>query len=90
MFNYAKIVCPTGTSLKAYLYESWGENEDRFWFINVDVFPTIADYESTEGLCGYLDGNQTNDLTRRDMSVDDIQLFDYYHVHPNQFSDSWR
>lgn len=57
MFNYVKIVFLIGILLKVYLYELWGENEDWFWFINVDVFLIIVDYEFIEGLCGYFDGN---------------------------------
>nr|XP_022323219.1 von Willebrand factor D and EGF domain-containing protein-like [Crassostrea virginica] len=84
-----RIVFPTGTSVKAYLYNDWDWDNGRFWYVNVEVYPTIADFEETTGLCGYLNDNQTNDLTWETGFEDNIQLYDYYNRHPDGFSQSW-
>ena len=89
LFLCLKIVFPTGTSVKAYLFHSWYWESGKFWYVNVEVYPTIADFESTTGLCGYLDHDQTNDLTWNTGFEDDIQLYDYNNRHPDKFSQSW-
>ncbi|KAL4216825.1 hypothetical protein ACF0H5_024546 [Mactra antiquata] len=47
-------------------------------FINIYIYPSLADVNATEGLCGYFDNNTENDFTRRNGS---IEKFD---------NDSWK
>lgn len=84
-----RVVYPTGTSLKATIYDSsqWSANL-RFWFIDVEIYPTIADFESTRGLCGFLDNKTENDLTWKNGFKDDILLYNR-NIHPDGFSSSW-
>ena len=37
-------------------------------FINIDITPSAYDFGITEGLCGILDGNRTNDRQMRKVS----------------------
>lgn len=67
--------------MKVYIYE---EERDRFWYLNVEIYPTMADFKSVGGLCGFFDGDEDNDLTRRN------GLIDSYSLYPDDFSKSWR
>ncbi|XP_048779375.2 von Willebrand factor D and EGF domain-containing protein-like isoform X2 [Ostrea edulis] len=71
-----KIIFPTGTfaKLKVYKFTSW--------YINVEVYPTVADFNRTCGLCGLLDDKKTNDFRRKDGSISSSNP-------PNDFSISW-
>lgn len=42
--------------------------------LNIDIFPSPSDVKNSSGLCGILDGNYENDLTRNDVNktVDSI------------------
>nr|XP_022317659.1 von Willebrand factor D and EGF domain-containing protein-like [Crassostrea virginica] len=80
-FSYT-ILFPTGTSVKILLY-NYG-----IWVINLEVYPTVLDVSRTTGLCGFLDGNITNDLRREDGTFDDIGAFSSNH--PDAFSLSWQ
>ena len=60
------------------------------WFINLEIYPTVLDVSRTSGLCGFLDGNKANDLTREDGTIDNIGAFSYYSNHPDEFSKSWQ
>lgn len=75
-----RIIFPTGTTMKVYIYE---EERDRFWYLNVEIYPTMADFKSVGGLCGFFDGDEDNDLTRRN------GLIDSYSLYPDDFSKSW-
>ena len=80
-----QILFPTGTSVKILLY-NYG-----IWVINLEVYPTVLDVSRTTGLCGFLDGNITNDLRREDGTFDDIGAFSYsIGSHPDAFSLSWQ
>ena len=37
-------------------------------FINIDITPSAYDFGMTEGLCGVLDGDRTNDHEKRNGS----------------------
>ena len=77
-----QILFPTGTSVKILLY-NYG-----IWVINLEVYPTVLDVSRPTGLCGFLDGNITNDLRREDGTFDDIGAFSSNH--PDAFSLSWQ
>jgi hypothetical protein len=53
------------------------------WYINIEVYPTVADVERTSGLCGYLDGDTTNDFRLLDGSTSNSNP-------PDDFSLSWK
>lgn len=76
-----RIIFPTGKTMKVYIYE---EERSRFWYLNVEIYPTIADFKSVDGLCGFFDGDRDNDLRRRNGQVDSNSLY------PDEFSNSWR
>ncbi|XP_062608125.1 von Willebrand factor D and EGF domain-containing protein-like, partial [Saccostrea cucullata] len=78
-----KIFFPTGTYVATTL------NMARDWFIQTQVYPSVADVGKSGGLCGLLDGNIKNDLTRRSGIVDDPNSFNYRSP-PDAFSISWR
>ncbi|XP_078340873.1 von Willebrand factor D and EGF domain-containing protein-like [Crassostrea virginica] len=80
-----KIIFPTGTSVKASLY-NYGS---QFFYINLEVYPTVADVSRTSGLCGFLDDDKTNDLRHRDGTQDSVYSF-HYHNPPDGFSLSWQ
>ncbi|XP_061171058.1 von Willebrand factor D and EGF domain-containing protein-like [Saccostrea echinata] len=80
-----KIIFPTGTSARIWLY-NYGSS---FWYINVEIYPTIADVGSTSGLCGMLDNDYTNDLKRRNGVQDNVNSYSYWSP-PDDFSNSWR
>ncbi|MES1921764.1 hypothetical protein MHBO_003295 [Bonamia ostreae] len=92
-FCLLKVFLPTGTSVKISIYESreWltSTTSTTLWYINVEIYPTIADTNSTSGLCGFQDNNQTNDLRWKDGTESDISLYDYFKTHPNDFAKSW-
>ena len=60
-------------------------NDYGFWFINVEVYPTVADVSRTSGLCGFLDNDETNDFRRRDGFLESISS-----NYPDNFSLSWQ
>lgn len=76
---------PTGTFVKIMLYS----DRSVGWFINVEIYPTIADLSQTSGLCGFLDNNFDNDLQRKDGTRDNIYSFHRYRP-PDIFSKSWQ
>ncbi|XP_062600788.1 von Willebrand factor D and EGF domain-containing protein-like isoform X2 [Saccostrea cucullata] len=78
-----KIFFPTGTYVDATL------NMARDWFIQTQVYPSVADVGKSGGLCGLLDGNTRNDLTRRSGTVDNPNNYNYRNP-PDAFSISWR
>nr|XP_022293342.1 von Willebrand factor D and EGF domain-containing protein-like [Crassostrea virginica] len=80
-----KVYFPTGTFVKIFLYNYASQS----FYINLEVYPTVADVSRTDGLCGVVDGDKTNDLRRKDGSQDDINSYDY-HNPPNMFSLSWQ
>nr|XP_022287793.1 von Willebrand factor D and EGF domain-containing protein-like isoform X2 [Crassostrea virginica]XP_022287794.1 von Willebrand factor D and EGF domain-containing protein-like isoform X2 [Crassostrea virginica] len=80
-----KIIFPTGTSARVSLY-NFGS---YFFYINLEVYPTVADVSSTSGLCGFLDGDHTNDLRHRHGTQDNVASFSYYNP-PDAFSLSWQ
>lgn len=51
--------------------------------MNVDIIMSAKDVGKTEGLCGYFDGNPSNDFIRKDGGTSNNNA-DY------KFSDSWR
>ena len=61
-----QVIFPTGTFVKIMLH-NYG-----LWFINLEVYPTVADVSSTSGLCGFLDNDKTNDLRLRNGSQESI------------------
>lgn len=67
--------------MKVYIYEAW---QYRFWYLNVEIYPTAADLKNVDGLCGFFDGDQDNDLRRKNGQVDSYSLY------PDEFSKSWR
>ncbi|XP_056017049.1 von Willebrand factor D and EGF domain-containing protein-like [Ostrea edulis] len=71
-----KITFPTGTFVKAKLYEF------DSWYINVEIYPTVADFNRTSGLCGLLDDDKTNDFSRKDGLISHSNP-------PDDFSKSW-
>nr|XP_022339990.1 von Willebrand factor D and EGF domain-containing protein-like isoform X1 [Crassostrea virginica]XP_022339999.1 von Willebrand factor D and EGF domain-containing protein-like isoform X1 [Crassostrea virginica] len=80
-----KIFFPTGTSARVSLY-NFGS---YFFYINLEVYPTVADVSRTSGLCGFLDDDHTNDLRHRDGTQDNVASFSYYNP-PDAFSLSWQ
>ena len=76
---FFQIIFPTGTFAKIMLHDQ------GFWFINLEVYPTVSDVSSTSGLCGFLDNDKTNDFKRRDGTQDSI-----HSMPPDPFSLSWR
>ncbi|XP_061171056.1 von Willebrand factor D and EGF domain-containing protein-like [Saccostrea echinata] len=78
-----KIFFPTGTYVTTTLYMY------SDWFLQTQVYPSVADVGKSSGLCGVLGGGMQNDLTRRDGTLDDPNSFSY-HNPPNDFSISWR
>ncbi|XP_056007282.1 uncharacterized protein LOC125666050 [Ostrea edulis] len=76
-----KIVFPTGTFAIISLVE-WPMGRNS-WQIDVDVYPSLLDVNNTAGLCGTLDGNQDNDFTHRNGSLEN------YTEYPDTFSTSW-
>ncbi|XP_062607869.1 uncharacterized protein LOC134269673, partial [Saccostrea cucullata] len=78
-----KIFFPTGTYVTTTLYLR------RDWFLQTEVYPSVADVGKSSGLCGVLGGGIQNDLTRRDGTVDSPNTFGYYNP-PDDFSISWR
>ncbi|XP_062574323.1 von Willebrand factor D and EGF domain-containing protein-like, partial [Saccostrea cucullata] len=76
--NY-KVLLPTGTSVSVSLVEWPVEGS---WQIDLDIYPSLADVNNTEGLCGTLDGDRENEFTNK--SGSSLNL-DY----PDDFSRSW-
>ncbi|XP_048767376.2 uncharacterized protein LOC125674294 [Ostrea edulis] len=72
-----KILFPTGTYVKVMLYDSGS------WYMNIEVYPTVADVQKTSGLCGFLDDDTTNDLRLLDGSISTSSP-------PDDFSLSWK
>jgi hypothetical protein len=58
-------------------------------YLQTEIYPSIADVKKSGGLCGLLDNNYKNDLTRRTGIVDNPDEFSY-HNPPDDFSISWR
>lgn len=54
---------PTGTLVEIKIF-SWPLLTD--FHLNIDIFPSPSDVKNSSGLCGILDGNYENDLTRND------------------------
>lgn len=77
---------PTGT-LVDIKFIPWPTQND--WQLNIDIFPSPSDVGKSSGLCGILDGNKTNDFTRRDGTEDNPINYNYRNP-PNLFSESWR
>lgn len=82
---FFQIIFPTGTSVKVSIYNY----ESSSWYINLEVYPTVADVNRTSGLCGVLDDDDTNDLRRRDGTQDNIKSYSNYNP-PDVFSLSWQ
>ena len=80
-----QIIFPTGTSARFSLY-NFGS---YFFYINLEVYPTVADVSRTSGLCGFLDDDHTNDLRHRDGTYDNVASFSYFNP-PDAFSLSWQ
>ena len=59
---FLQIVLPTGTRVK--IYRGWSD------FINVEIIPSVLDWQQTEGLCGFYDGSAANDQINRDQAPD--------------------
>ena len=51
--------------------------------MNVDIIISAKDFGKTEGLCGFCDGNPTNDFLHKDGTTSYNRNADY------KFSDSW-
>ncbi|WAR28733.1 hypothetical protein MAR_014437 [Mya arenaria] len=56
-----QVTFPSGTIVDLSLQEK---------FVNVAVFPSLADLNNTEGLCGRFDGDTVNDRNKRPGSVE--------------------
>jgi hypothetical protein len=71
-----EIGLPLGTVIEVEVKEN---------FLNVLIFASAADFNSTSGLCGIQDGDKDTVLTKRDgTALDNIEL------RPDEFSISWR
>ncbi|XP_062578161.1 LOW QUALITY PROTEIN: uncharacterized protein LOC134240066 [Saccostrea cucullata] len=76
--NY-KVLLPTGTSVTISLVEWPVEGS---WQIDLDIYPSLADFNNTEGLCGTLDGDRQNEFTNKSGSRLSLEF-------PDEFSRSW-
>ncbi|XP_033744106.1 von Willebrand factor D and EGF domain-containing protein-like [Pecten maximus] len=61
--NNVKVTQPSGTMIVMKIHET-GTHIYSF-----QLKPSLADWKSTSGLCGVLDGNKENDFTKRDGTV---------------------
>ncbi|XP_021375515.1 von Willebrand factor D and EGF domain-containing protein-like [Mizuhopecten yessoensis] len=58
--NTYTITLPTGTQISfSHYFSSWN---DRVYINGISIKPSLADWKTSSGLCGYLDGNQNNDF----------------------------
>ncbi|XP_061167273.1 uncharacterized protein LOC133176126 [Saccostrea echinata] len=76
-----KVLLPTGTTVIVSLVEWPVEGS---WQIDIDIYPSLADANNTDGLCGTLDGDRGNEFTHRNGSSDSSAL-----EYPDNFSRSW-
>ncbi|XP_021375498.1 uncharacterized protein LOC110464552 isoform X3 [Mizuhopecten yessoensis] len=58
--NSYTITLPTGTQI-SFGY-SFSSRHDRVYINGISIKPSLADWKTSSGLCGYLDGNQNNDF----------------------------
>lgn len=88
MSLYPKVYTPVATYIDITIH---GEGTYS-GFMNVDIHMSPKDLEQVEGLCGYMDGNQTNDLRKRNNDFINILGNDAssYIRHHLGFIRSWR
>lgn len=67
--------------MKVYIYE---EECDWFWYLNVEIYFIMVDFKFVGGLCGFFDGDEDNDLIRRN------GLIDFYFLYLDDFFKFWR
>ncbi|WAR28808.1 SVEP1-like protein [Mya arenaria] len=75
-----QVYFPTGTIVDLSLQEK---------FVNVAVFPSLADFNNTEGLCGRFDGDTVNDLNKRPGSENDTILSWKLFPHEDLFGETY-
>nr|XP_022289580.1 von Willebrand factor D and EGF domain-containing protein-like isoform X2 [Crassostrea virginica] len=78
-----KIILPTGTFVKA----EFRNFDGNPFFLDIDIYPTVADFAQTSGLCGFLDNNRENDLRHKDGTEDARK---YPGAEYNEFTLSWQ
>ncbi|XP_069119355.1 von Willebrand factor D and EGF domain-containing protein-like [Argopecten irradians] len=67
------ITLPSGTQVSFNYYHS---SQDKIFIGSIYVKPSLADWKTSSGLCGYLDNNYNNDFVLRDGSTTlDSQAF---------------
>ena len=52
---------------------------------SMDIYPTIADMDKSEGLCGNYNGDPTDDFRLKNSNTMDNNTYS-----PDEFSNSWR
>mgnify|MGYP003691675703 CR=1 FL=1 len=80
-FFFLQIILPTGTFVKAEFKEFDGIK----FFLDIDIYPTVADFGQTSGLCGFLDNDRKNDLRHKNGTEDDRRSYPY-----DEFTLSWQ
>jgi hypothetical protein len=86
--SYIKVYTPIGTSVDIVIQPP-GTYDG---FMNVDIWMAPKDTESSEGLCGFMDGDMRNDLKTRTGNViplDNLKISSYKR-RPSRFTNSWR
>jgi hypothetical protein len=70
IFTFLQIFLPTGTEVLITLSGHYFQP-----FLNVQVTPSLADWNKTDGLCGLFNGNANDDRQKRPGSTkNDINL----------------